>query len=48
MKRGSNEGKKYDFNQRVNLFFYHNKFTDEKLKVFENTFNMSFSISKIR
>jgi len=44
IKRGTNEGKKYNINERVDLFFYHNKFTEEKLKVFENTFNMSFNI----
>ena len=42
IKRGNNRGKKFDLKERVNLFFYHNKFTYEKLKVFENTFNMSF------
>ena len=42
IKRGNNRGQKFDLKERVNLFFYHNKFTYEKLKVFENTFNMSF------
>ena len=46
MKRGCIRGEKYNYNERVNLFFYHNKFTDEKLKFFENTFNMTFKISK--
>ena len=44
MKRGNPRGQKFDFNERVRLFFYHNKFTNEKLKVFENTFNMSFNL----
>ena len=44
MKRGNPRGQKFDFNERVRLFFYHNKFTNEKLKVFENTFNMSFKL----
>jgi len=44
MKRGNNRGLKFDFNERVQLFFYHNKFTEEKLKLFENTFNRSFNI----
>ena len=44
IKRGRCGGRKYDINERVNLFFYHNKFTKEKLKAFENAFNMSFNI----
>jgi len=48
MKRGRPRGRKYDLNERVKLFFYHNKFSEEKLKVFENTFNMSFKRGIIR
>ena len=44
IKRGRCAGNKYDINDRVNFFFNHNKFTKEKLKVFENCFNMSFNI----
>ena len=46
IKRGRTRGFKYDINERVNLFFYHNKFSEEKLKVFENMFNKTFKITK--
>ena len=46
MKRGRTRGFKYDLKERVRLFFRHNKFSDAKLKVFENTFNMTFKVSK--
>ena len=42
MKRGYPCGQKYNLKERVAKFFSHNKFTDEKLKIYENTFNMSF------
>ena len=44
MKRGRPRGRKYVLSERVKLFFYHNKFSKEKLKVFENMFNMTFKI----
>ena len=46
MKRGRPRGRKYVLSERVNLFFYHNKFSEEKLKVFEKMFNMTFKIRK--
>ena len=33
-----------DINDRVNLFFEHNTFSEEKLKVFEKKFNKTFNI----
>ena len=37
-------GNRYEpFDQRINLFFIHNKFTQEKLKVFEKLLNQTFS-----
>ena len=33
-----------DYEERVRLFFIHNKFTEEKLKVFEKNFNRTFHI----
>ena len=41
--RGNAEYKPYDsIEGRVDLFFEHNKFTKEKLKVFEDKFNRTF------
>ena len=48
IKRGYIGNIKFDINERVNFFFNHNKFTEEKLKVFENSFNMSFKKPNIR
>ena len=44
MKRGGPRDEKYDLSKRVNMFFSHNKFTDEKLKLFENTFHRRFRV----
>lgn len=43
IRKGSPGGFKFDVNERVNLFFVHNRFTKEKLKVFEEAFNRTFS-----
>ena len=43
IRKGSPGGFKFDVNERVNLFFVHNRFTKEKLKVFEEAFNKTFS-----
>ena len=48
MKRGRTRGKQYDIDERVKLFFGHNKYSEEKMKVFETTFNKSFKRPYIR
>ena len=35
--------KDYDVKERINCFFSHNKFSDEKLKIFENAFNLALN-----
>ena len=45
--KGINGGHKFDVNklvENINKFFLHNKFTKEKLKVFETYFNRTFNI----
>ena len=44
MIRGYPPNKFYNIIDRVNLFFYHNNFTKEKLKIFEKVFNKTFHI----
>ena len=47
MLKGTCGGHKFDINkleEKINLFFNHNKFTKEKLKVFETYFNRTFNI----
>ena len=44
--KGINGGHKSDINdleKNINKFFQHNKFTQEKLKVFETYFNRTFN-----
>ena len=45
MIRGYPPNKFYKVTDRVNLFFYHNKYTEEKLKIFEKVFNRTFQVS---
>ena len=42
-KRGENGNLPYMIEERIKLFFTHNKFSQEKLKLFEEKFNRSFS-----
>ena len=42
--RGRNNGLKYDYTSRIQSFFRSNKFTKEKLAVFEKVLNMTFPI----
>ena len=43
IKRGANRNLPYNMNERVKLFFKYNKFTEEKMKVFEKQLNKTFS-----
>ena len=40
IKRGDLMNRDYDPMERIKCFFLHNKFTDEKLKIFEKAFNL--------
>ena len=40
IKRGDLMNRDYDPMERIKCFFSHNKFTDEKLKIFEKAFNL--------
>jgi hypothetical protein len=42
IKRGDLCHRLYDIDERVQCFFSHNQFSEEKLKIFENAFNKSF------
>ena len=42
IKRGGNNNAVYDVNERIERFFSHNNFTEEKLKIFEKAFNKKF------
>ena len=43
IKRGDLLNRDYDVKERINCFFSHNKFTDEKLKIFEDAFNLTLN-----
>ena len=42
IKRGTNSNIPYNINERIKKFFSLNNFTEEKLKMFEKAFNMTF------
>ena len=42
IKRGYPNGIYQEPSERVDLYFSHNKFTKEKLKIFEDAFNRTF------
>ena len=42
IKRGTNSNTPYSINERLKKFFIINNYTREKIKLFENAFNMSF------
>ena len=42
IKRGYPGGYYPEVLNRVNMYFFHNRFTKEKLKIFEDSFNMTF------
>ena len=42
IKRGGNGNEAYNITNRIEIFFQHNDFTNEKLKMFEYAFNRSF------
>lgn len=44
MIRGYQNNKFFRVSDRVNLFFYHNKLTKEKLRIFEKVFNRTFRV----
>ena len=44
MIRGRPRNRTYDLDNRVEIFFKYNKYTDEKLKIFENKFNRTFKV----
>ena len=43
IKRGANRNLPYNINERVKTFFKYNKFTEEKMKVFEKKLNKTFN-----
>ena len=44
IKRGGNNNAVYDVNERIERFFSHNNFTEEKLKIFEKAFKPFINI----
>ena len=42
IKRGGNQNEVYNITERIQIFFRHNKITEEKLQIFEKAFNRSF------
>ena len=43
IKIGANKNSPYDISERVKRFFKYNKFTEEKMKVFEKKLNKTFN-----
>ena len=42
IRRGNNRNFAYNIEERIERFFSHNNFTEEKLKIFEKEFNRTF------
>ena len=42
ISRGFLRGRKFGIDRRIKEFFYRNKFTEEKLNLFETRLNMTF------